>query len=158
MAAQSGLELLGWLRFVESNKIPAREWTNSRSYPATRKISELLRLANVDLAVPPSLSSLLSLNRQWRDGPTVVAGVRNRLVHPSRAHGRVGWSGSVLVEAWILAVRYLEFALLHALGGEERYQGPPRKESMDRIDSKPAVGFSVEAPFEPSGGDPDSPA
>lgn len=115
IAAQTGLELLGWLCFVETRKIPASHWRGT-TYPAHRKIRQLLALANVDPGIPSRLTSLPALNRQWNDGPAVVSGVRNRLVHPRHANGRIGWPAKVLVETWLLATYYLELVLLQVLG------------------------------------------
>ncbi len=113
IAAQSGLELLGWLRFVETRRIGAKSW---RAMHADDKIRRLLGLGKVDLSIPSRTPALVGLDRSWRDGPSVVAGVRNRLVHPRRTGASVSWSPDVLAEAWLLSSRYLELALLHALG------------------------------------------
>lgn len=117
IAAQLGLELLGWLRLVETGRVKEADWNNHNRYPASRRIRELLALGKVDTSIPSSLSSLVGLDPNWRDGPAVVAGVRNRLVHPRHlGAGVVGWDGGVLADAWLLSSRYLELSLLHALG------------------------------------------
>lgn len=137
IAAQSGLELLGWLQLVEGRRVAAPVWTDPRQYPAHRKMRELLGLANVDPAIPARLTKLPGLNQAWRDGPDVVAGVRNQLVHPTRARGRVGWQPEVLFETWLLASWYLELGLLHAMD--------VRNAVRNRLDPNVATG-RVEKP------------
>jgi hypothetical protein len=112
ITAQSGLELLGWLRFVESGKISRADWKNKR---ASEKISDLLALASIDLSIPNQTPALIGLLPDWTTGPEVVAGVRNRLVHPSQRDGNAGWPSEVLVDAWRLSSRYLELSLLYLL-------------------------------------------
>ncbi len=138
VVAQSGLELIGWLHFVESGKLHEKDW---RGMNADKKIRNLLRLANIDLSIPPQLASLLHLEASWKDGPAVVVGVRNRLLHPRRAKGMVSWSGQVLVDSWLLISRYLELALLHLLG--------VRSGIRDRLGSSHWVGATVNPPWAP---------
>lgn len=141
IVAQSGLELLGWLQFVESGRVSSSDWNDPRLYPAHKKIRELIALASVNPAVPARFASLIGLDPSWRDGPAVVAGVRNRLVHPRSAGGRVGWPASILIDAWLLSSYYLELSLLHAMG----VQSPIR----DRLGSSPHVGATVKPPWVP---------
>jgi hypothetical protein len=115
ITAQSGLELLGWLRFVESGKTGRDDWKRKG---ASEKITDLLRLGSIDTSIPTETSALIGLLPDWKTGPQVVAGVRNRLVHPSQRDSNAGWSGEVLADAWLLSSRYLELCLLHLLGVE----------------------------------------
>jgi hypothetical protein len=91
----------------------------------------------MDETIPASLSSLTSLNPNWKTGPEVVAGVRNRLVHPSKKDGGVAWDPTVLVEAWTLISLYLERALLRRLS--------VRSKVRKRLDPNVWVG-AVETP------------
>jgi hypothetical protein len=141
IAAQSGLELLGWLQFVEAGTVNAGHWNNSRLYPAHKKIRELLGLANVNSAIPARFASLMGLDPSWRDGPSVVAGVRNRLVHPKNVAGRVGWPTPVLIDTWLLSTHYLELSLLYAMG----VQSPIR----DRLGREQSVGLTVKPSWAP---------
>lgn len=138
IAAQSGLELLGWLTFVESGRVAAADWQNASNYPAHRKIRDLLAEGKIDPALPRKLSPLVGLDSNWTDGPSVVAGVRNRLVHPRRAGGAVAWPTDVLRDAWLLSSRYLELVLLHALGVTGRIR--------DRLGS-PYAGATIKPPW-----------
>jgi hypothetical protein len=114
IAAQSGLELLAWLHLVEErHSVHSPDWDRRR---ADWKVRELLKLAKVDLAIPKRLTRLTGLSSSWKDGPAVVAGLRNELVHPRRKRDRVSQPGSVLLDAWLLASRYLELSLLYSLG------------------------------------------
>jgi hypothetical protein len=141
MAAQSGLELLGWLRFVESGTVLPKDWADRRKWPAHKKIRDLLGLATVSTKVPTQLASLVGLDPSWRDGPDVVAGVRNRLVHPRVVGGTVGWPRPVLTDVWLLASSYLEMALLHATG----VVSPVR----DRLDPRRWTGSTTKPPWVP---------
>lgn len=144
ISAQSGLELLAWLHLVEDRRaVRAPDWDRRRG---DWKIRELLRLAKIDPMVPPGLSRLLRLNPSWKDGPDVIAGVRNDLVHPTRAGGRVGWPSEVLLDAWLLASRYLELVLLFSIG----VTGPIR----NRLNPNVWVGSVEKPPWTPGGRSP----
>jgi hypothetical protein len=55
VVAQSGLELIGWLHFVESGKLHEKDW---RGMSADKKIRNVLRLANRSLdSIATRLSS-----------------------------------------------------------------------------------------------------
>lgn len=138
IAAQSGLELLGWLSFVESGRIASKDWQNPKHYPAHKKIRLLLADGGIDPAIPSKLKNLVGLSSSWSDGPSVVAGVRNRLVHPRSSGGSVGWPGEVLADVWLLSSRYLELVLLHKLD--------VRSDIRDRLGS-PWVGSTVSPPW-----------
>jgi hypothetical protein len=115
VVAQSGLELLGWTAFVESGAVTKEAWKKMR---ASEKIANLLESIKADLAIPDGVATLRGLDPNWRSGPEAVAGVRNRLVHPSRKADSSSWPGEVLADAWLLSSRYLELALLHRVGVE----------------------------------------
>jgi hypothetical protein len=131
VTAQSGLELLGWLRFVESGNVSASEWRNKR---ASEKIHDLLVSASIDPTIPAETTALSGLLADWTTGPQVVAGVRNRLVHPRRGEGSATWPGEVLADTWLLSSRYLELCLLHLLGARS-----PIRNRLDRSTSTGAV-------------------
>ena len=82
------------------------------------------RIAHLnDFEIPlPSTSRQNSRNlinvaaqRQWRDGPKALAGVRNQLVHPSTHQGLPYY------DAWRLAEWYVELVLLHMLSVQGEY-------------------------------------
>ena len=140
IAAQSGLELLGWVHFVENGKIKPSDWRYR--IKAEDKIRRLLKLAKVKPRIPSNRTSLRNLDPNWKDGPAVIAGVRNRLVHPRHAAGTASWPGDVLVDAWLLSSRYLELLLLHALG----VTSPIR----DRLGASQWVGSVSKPPWAPN--------
>jgi hypothetical protein len=140
MAAQSGLELMGWLQLVETRKIPKKDWRNMSAYPASRKITELLTLGSVDLTIPARLRKLIGLDPQWKLGPAVVAGVRNQLVHPRRSSRGIHWDGATMIDAWMLSSSYLELAMLHALD----VTGPIRNRIMS---PSPWPGSTIDPPW-----------
>jgi hypothetical protein len=141
IAAQSGLELLGWLQFVEARNVSAADWNDPRLYPAHKKIRELLGLASVNADIPVRFASLMGLDPSWRDGPSVVAGVRNRLVHPKNVAGRVGWPTPVLIDTWLLSTHYLELSLLYAMGVQSLIR--------DRLGRERGVGATLKPPWAP---------
>ena len=93
---------------------------------------------NIDPAIPRKLRTLVNLDPNWKDGPAVIAGIRNRLVHPRRAAGFVAWPPEVLADAWRLSSLYLELVLLHALG--------VRSKIRDRLGST-RLGATVKPPW-----------
>jgi hypothetical protein len=113
MVAQSGLELLGWAEFVETGAVTEDEWSHETR--ASNKIRKLLDSCSMSPDIPDSLTTLPGLKRSWQTGPEVVAGVRNRLVHPRKKDGRVSWDLPVLVDTWMLITHYLERAILKRL-------------------------------------------
>lgn len=138
IAAQSGLELLGWLTLVETRRVAPNDWRNPHTYPAHKKIRDLLAGANINPAIPTKLRALRGLDPSWNDGPDIVAGVRNRLVHPRSTASSVAWPHDVLRETWLLSSRYLELMLLHAL--------EVRSQIRDRLGS-PHAGATVKPPW-----------
>lgn len=114
IVAQSGLELLGWTEFVEPGLVDKEVWR--RHMKAWEKITKLLETKAIQIGIPPETPNLVGLDPSWKTGPQAIAGVRNRLVHPSRKADSSSWPVEVLVDAWRLSVYYLELALLHRLG------------------------------------------
>jgi hypothetical protein len=137
MVAQSGLELLGWVEFVETGKIAKEAWKHSLT--AANKMERLLQLGRIDTKIPNRLGSLVGLDSNWHSGPDVVAGVRNILVHPRKKDGALGWQGDVLTDAWMLATHYLERTLLRRLGVSKRIRS--------RLNPSPYVGAVEDPPW-----------
>ena len=117
IVAQSGLELLGWTEFVESGQIGKGTW---KRMEAQEKITRLLAVGNIDPAIPSTTPTLVGIDPNWKTGPQAVAGMRNRLVHPSNRDGSATWPGDALADAWTLSTYYLELMLLHRLGVTEQ--------------------------------------
>jgi hypothetical protein len=113
VVAQSGLELLGWTRFVESGSMSKAAWKRKL---AAERIAMLLESIEAEIDIPDVVAKLRGVDATWQSGPQAVAGIRNRLVHPSRKGDSSFWPGEVLVDAWLLSSRYLELALLHRMG------------------------------------------
>lgn len=113
-AAQSGLELLGWLRLVETGDIDDEVWT-SPAYTGARKVRGVLELAKIDPTIPYEYRSLTRLDDSWDDGPSVVAGVRNQLVHPRMRDGRLSPTLTTLLQTRKLSRQYLQDCILDLL-------------------------------------------
>lgn len=113
-SAQSGLELLAWLRLVETGEVEEEQWT-SLAYSGARKVRGVLNLAQIDPAIPHAYRNLARLDPSWEDGPAVVAGVRNQLVHPRMRNGRIGPTLTTLLQTRMLSRGYLEDCILDVL-------------------------------------------
>ncbi len=113
-SAHAGLELLGWLRLVHSGSLKESDWKNH--YPAARKVRELLELDEIDPEIPPVYPGLRRLNPKWKDGPAVIAGIRNQLAHPRVQKENKNQKYRNLLHSWLLARSYLEQSLLGLLG------------------------------------------
>lgn len=122
--------------------MPETDWLSPQNYHASRKLEELLDLGSIDTSIPSSLPRLTGLDANWTTGPAVLAGVRNRLVHPRRRQGRVGWSSEVLLDTWLIGSSYLELAILYTLD----VQGPIRNRILS---PSPLVGATVPPPWTP---------
>lgn len=80
--------------------------------------------------VPPELPLLAerarSRHTESPDAPSVIVGIRNRLVHPSKRPKSGDWPDTmVMIEAWRLALEFAELSLLRLLDYQGDY-GPRR--------------------------------
>jgi hypothetical protein len=121
---QVALEMLSWVRFVESEAIHSRkDFHSTKKFPAAEKIRLLLSKFNVPLAIPNELQSLLAQARDnnWRSGPLALTMIRNRIVHSSpESRERIrDLSNDSILEAWKLGLWYIELLLLSLF----EYQG-----------------------------------
>jgi hypothetical protein len=120
---QAALEMLSWVRLVESEPVYSHEDFHSRRYPAAEKIRLLLSTFNISLAIPDELPSLLAqaLENNWGTGPQALTVIRNRIVHssPENRERIRDLSTYPIMETWKLGLWYMELLLLSLF----EYQG-----------------------------------
>jgi hypothetical protein len=119
--AQTGLELVAWVRLVEDIALYGRNPFDALS--AKDKFEALLNHVGLDTGIPPKLTHLstLAVTKNWNNGPEAIAGYRNTLVHPKR---RAANKDVVFAESYDileLALWYLELTLLYLFGYEGYY-------------------------------------
>lgn len=110
----TGLELLAWALLVQDRgMVPEADFDNRRLHT---HIAQVLSIDSVPLPVPANLTALRSFARSCGGtGPQAVVTVRNRVVHPP-TRGRQVPSAQVRIEAWLLAIRYLQLGILARCG------------------------------------------
>ena len=110
--AQSALELLAFTFCVEDKKIWIYKVFKNKS--ATEKIKELLSSLNIPKDIPPSLSKLFALGKNFNwNGPQAFTEIRNLIVHPGQKRKRLVGHDLPLAEVWKLGLWYIELVLLH---------------------------------------------
>jgi hypothetical protein len=118
---QVALEMLSWVRFVESEPLHSR--SKFAGFRAAEKIRLLLSRFHIPLAIPDELQSLLAQarNNNWETGPEALTMIRNRIVHSSpKSREQIrDLSGYSILEAWKLGLWYIELLLLSLF----EYQG-----------------------------------
>jgi hypothetical protein len=121
MLAQAGLEYLSWVKNVLEGNRSARV---QKGMSASTRLREILAEARIPLAIPDELTEL----HRYRgtasdDGPIVVTGLRNRLVHPRDTEEPYRIEGA-LGQAWLLLMHYLNLAILYRLNYSGHYLEP----------------------------------
>lgn len=117
---QSALELLiNW--YLIENK--GEEF--SKKTPAATKIKKLINPLKIGDKVPLNFVSLNSymLETNYKDGPSILAHIRNVLVHADKKNREKLYhiSEAVLEEALQLGIWYVELSFLFILGYKENY-------------------------------------
>jgi hypothetical protein len=121
--ACSGLELMAWAVLQHHQWLSADALHGLSSGSRARL---LLQWAQIPAGLPPDSTALEArrqrLGKQSDGGPEMVFAVRNRVVHPPKRLSDPEWPTSgELLEAWQLATRYLELAILRVLGYTGEY-------------------------------------
>jgi hypothetical protein len=117
--AVAALELLGWA--AESADYTTRLQPN---VAADKRIRGLLSWAGIPVAVPPELRLLDQRARARHqadaEGPAVIVGIRNRLMHPPKKPKSDDWpEADVMMEAFRLTLELADLSILRLLD----YQG-----------------------------------
>lgn len=115
---QAALELLAWTLLVIERKMITRSKFKSRPRTAGDNISALLGACHIPTSIPVKLAELHTALSQtkWTDGPSLINGVRNDLVHPEKdGHEQLAY------EAWQLALHYVELVIFYLCKYDGRY-------------------------------------
>lgn len=124
--AQTGLELLGWMQLTQGPS-PAQTETAYDNARAAQKIRDLLKVFNIDPAIPTAYADLQTFANNLRgpggvgvhdplDGPSILTHVRNSFVHPSKRQKHTLMAPNTDLEATRLALEYIELCLLGIFG------------------------------------------
>jgi hypothetical protein len=124
-SAQAGLELLAWTELVEDTRRYTAKAYKDR--PAHQTLAEFLTGHSISTALPANLQALSAeaANHGCSTGPEIITRMRNGVIHPSRR--KPVFPLAAWVDAWRLAMHYLQLALLAYLG----YQGTHRDPLSD---------------------------
>ena len=117
IAAQTALERLSFEHCVVERKLVSEE--GYKRLRASDLIRMVLSSLGIPLDIPSSAIEMLEEGKsnRWIDGPHGLVEIRNALVHGGRK--RSNWSVECYIEAWKLAVWYVEMVILAVCG----YQG-----------------------------------
>jgi hypothetical protein len=153
-AATSGLLLVGRSWLVEDRQVyTSGEWTRIRDAGAGEAETQIRALLNfrecrVSSALPGDLAYLQTVADQLntdkaphdpeRDGLGCIIAMRNHVIHPTRSK-RNKWTREQWTEARILAVHFLELALLAYVGYRDRYH--------PRISGNRWLGYAKDVPW-----------
>jgi hypothetical protein len=121
MLVQAAVEYLSWVTYVIIGGRKPEDHEKGRDR-AKRHFQELLHDAGIDMSIPSTLTALAAYakEKQFSDGPGVLTGVRNKLVHPKDA-GEPYRIEDLVTEAWKLVTEYGELLLLHRIGYHGKY-------------------------------------
>jgi len=113
--AFAALELLSWQRAVlEGGADPVKHENKNADW----RLRAMLKKAKIPISpIPAHLAALKAFAKKegHGDAPKAVTDVRHRLTHP-KALDDLYDRDRLLIEAWWLAVRYLELLILHWIG------------------------------------------
>lgn len=127
----TGLELVSWTILV-----PDRELLNDQEFDRLRlegALNLVLGLAGIPRDVPSALTELGNFASKSFGGsaPRSLVVIRNRVVHPPTRQ-RERPEPSLLIDAWRLALWYLELLILHRCGYDGDHITPWAKSVWER--------------------------
>jgi len=113
--AQSVLELIAWVRFVD--ELGTRQAKDFDGLMASERLRELLVWLEVDPTIPPQQPALASeaASQDWEDGPHAISAMRNALIHPRQRERLLRTPSMARIELQELALWYVELALLRLI-------------------------------------------
>ena len=138
--AYTALERLSFEHCVCDRKLVSQDGFDK--LPAADRHRMLLASLDIPLAIPDSARSMKSHTaqkgrREWADGPEAIVQIRNDLAHGGRERSRL--PADCYVEAWTLAVWFVEMAVLAFCG----YGGEHLNRNTGDIETVP---WAVSAP------------
>jgi len=113
--AQSVLELITWVRFVD--ELGTRQAKDFDGLMASERLRELLVWLEVDPTIPSQQTALASeaARQDWDDGPHAIGAMRNALIHPRQRERLLRTPSMARIELQELALWYVELALLRLI-------------------------------------------
>jgi hypothetical protein len=116
---QAALERLAWHILVRDRQSLSEDGFSR--LPAADQLRLLLSALSIPLAIPDGLAELQTVGKglNWKDGPEVFVGVRNRLVHPPKSNQKN--IALPYFEAYTLGKWHVELILLSACGYSGKY-------------------------------------
>jgi hypothetical protein len=118
--AQAGLELVAWVKLVETDKVISR--VGFENLPAADKLRLFIAAMKIKMELDPSHDALYGLakGQGWTVAPWAVTEIRNRLVHPKNREDLQGQAMAIF-QAYSLAMHYFELAILFVCGYDGEY-------------------------------------
>lgn len=125
--AQTGLELLSWVKLTEDPATRRLSGDGFNKLSADDKMSLLLLDMQIPRELPQSLVRLSgsSLAKRSKNAFDLLRLIRNSIVHPSLKN-RTQVSDVHVGEAWMLSLWYLELAILNIVGYNGVYRSRVR--------------------------------
>ena len=135
------LEMLSWVKFVESEAVYKRsEFAITRKFPAVEKLRLLISSLDIPLSIPSQLQAAVAaaLENNWSIGPQALTVIRNRIVHasPESREQIRDLSELSIFEVWKLGLWYIELILLSLFGYQGAYHNRLRR-NRDLSDFEP---------------------
>jgi hypothetical protein len=122
MIAFSGIELLSWVILKLTRGMSRNEYDDLHADGRLRQLLVEARIPTaIDAKVQPALAQFAA-DESGLDGPTAVARVRNRLVHPKAPQDDIYQRKGLITDAWLLTRHYLNQLILHWIGYTGSYQ------------------------------------
>ena len=114
VAAQIATECLSYKYCVCEGEPVSEQGPEQRR--ASDRYRRLLRSLDIPIEIPKEAEALRCASRKegWEDGPHALTDIRNRLVHRGRERAKL--KDKCYVDAWLLATRLLELAMLAICG------------------------------------------
>ena len=131
MLTHAAAEYLAWVTLVLTG---ATSRTTFGRSSASEHLRSLLAAAHIPTAIPAELDVLSTFAAsEGLDGPSALAWMRNRLVHP-KDPGEPYRIQHLVAQAWQLGMHYCDLLLLHRLGYLGSYvpRFPPHRWAHDR--------------------------
>jgi hypothetical protein len=135
---QCALELLSWFVIVKRTRALS-EGGYGQLADASEKVRLMLSLLGIPAPLPPGLTKLAALNREWKNVAEAIVKGRNYLVHPTQSRSgkltetkKYPW-----YELWVLGRWVLELVILRLLDYKGDYLNRTRLMEFQRMERVP---------------------
>lgn len=141
VAAQTALERLSYEVCVSERQLIGDKGFR-RKWSGPKRLEELLKGLDIPIEIPRSAYALRQAarggQRDWTDAPKALTAIRNDLVHGGRRRSCL--PPECYIEAWKLAVWFVEMGVLSLCG----YEGRHRNRNSGRTEEVPwALAFDA---------------